>query len=319
MGSIPAADGMRGEQPAAEAVDRRDPGGAELVDGPLEAHPRVGVGCGDPAAGELGTDPLAELGAGAVGEGKGDHLLWPDSLVLDQVAVAVDEDPRLAGAGSRLEQDSRCPGPDRGALLGSRFADQRHSSGCSSSSRRSGTTPRSRRQIGAKPQCRGHSPSSGFRSICPARIRPTASVAVVRASSRQASNSARSSRSVPTRLESGQHRVGLGAGQAAGPGILGSAQRLVEASRGVDSPEVTEGEQVERQLQLGVGRELRARRPLDRDLVVVDEPDAPGFVDVDPVDPSLQRPAAEVEAGLAVLPLAERRLQQLRRQQDRIA
>ncbi len=70
------------------------------------------------AARQLGADPRAHLGGGALGEGEGEDAVDPDAVLDDRVAVAVDQHGRLAGAGAGLEEGVAVAGRDRGGLLG---------------------------------------------------------------------------------------------------------------------------------------------------------------------------------------------------------
>ena len=143
-GSIPTATGWRGEQPVAEAVDRRHPGAAE----PRQELARHARSRPRPSP-DLGADPLAQLRRRLVGEGEGEHLVRRHPLLADQPAVAVDHDARLAGAGSGLDQ--------HGPRLRPRSPPSAPASACARSlarpPRRPGSTgARSRRQMQANSQ-----------------------------------------------------------------------------------------------------------------------------------------------------------------------
>jgi len=114
-GVDPDRDRVRGEQPVAEAVDRRHPGAAQprqQLAGALRA-------LGGPPL-ELGADPLAQLRGGLVGEGEGEDRVGRDALVADQPAVALDHHPGLAGAGPGLDHRLGGARLDRRQLLGGR-------------------------------------------------------------------------------------------------------------------------------------------------------------------------------------------------------
>ena len=120
---MPGRGRMGGEQAPAEAVDRRHPGALGLAPGAVEPRRLVGLaalaGVGRPA-GELAADPGPQLGRGALGEREREQRVDPGAVELDRVAVAADEDPRLAGAGAGLAEDVAVAGVDRGLLLGRR-------------------------------------------------------------------------------------------------------------------------------------------------------------------------------------------------------
>ncbi len=137
---------IAGEQPAAEAVDRRDRGALEGDQYPLEA---VGGGLVAglerfaSAVGERRADPLAELARGALGEREGEDrgggvVLAAFDQVADRGAVAVGEHARLPGPGPGREQDVAITGVDRAPLLGRRLAGT-HSAPSSSRSGSSGS------------------------------------------------------------------------------------------------------------------------------------------------------------------------------------
>ena len=99
-----------GEEPAAEAVNRRDPGAVEVT-------------------GEIGTveleqaraDPGAQLAGGAVGVGDHEQRVDVEAVVDDRAGESLDEDGRLAGAGARGDE-RRAACLDRGLLLRVRAA-----------------------------------------------------------------------------------------------------------------------------------------------------------------------------------------------------
>src|SRR5436190_23617038 len=62
-------------------------------------------------------DAAAELGRGALGEGEGEDPLDTDAVVDDRGAVALDEHPRLAAAGTGLAEDVAIARLDRATLL----------------------------------------------------------------------------------------------------------------------------------------------------------------------------------------------------------
>ncbi len=116
----PRRDGVRGEQPPAEAVDRGDrsrlPGARRRLQ-PRAAGDVVGI---RGAARQLDANPPPHLGRGLLGEREGEDPLRLDPVVVDGLAVALDEHPGLAGAGTGLEEDVAVAIADRGRLLGRR-------------------------------------------------------------------------------------------------------------------------------------------------------------------------------------------------------
>jgi hypothetical protein len=57
-------------------------------------------------------DPLPQLARGAIREGDGEDLPWPDALHADQVRHAMREDPGLAAAGAREDEQRPLGGGD---------------------------------------------------------------------------------------------------------------------------------------------------------------------------------------------------------------
>ena len=154
-GVDPDRDRVRGEQPVAEAVDRRHPGAAERRRAARAPAPSRAAARRSSSR----ADPLAQLGGGLVGEGEGEDRVGRDALVADEAAVAVDQDAGLAGAGAGLDQDvaaARPRSPRACSAVGASRSLTAPSSSSSSSARRAGA--RSRRQIGAKSQKAGQTP-----------------------------------------------------------------------------------------------------------------------------------------------------------------
>src|SRR5204862_6370411 len=86
-----------------------------------------------PAA-QLVADALAKLRRRLVGEGEGEDRVDAQLVAEDEIAVAVDEDPGLAAAGSRLQQDVAAAYLDRLSLFAGGLANRAHESSSSSSS-----------------------------------------------------------------------------------------------------------------------------------------------------------------------------------------
>ena len=146
----PGGQRHRGEQPAAEGMDGRDPGSLRVprpqgqLRGSLVVAPFLGQ---RRAAHQLGADPGTQLSGGALGEGEGEDRFGADAVLGDRVAVAADKHGRLAGAGARLEEDVAVAGGDGTCLL-RRWIGRTRLHVASSSSASSGRTARSWRQIG---------------------------------------------------------------------------------------------------------------------------------------------------------------------------
>ena len=105
---------MRGEQAAAEGVDRQSPRRARWPARPAAARrraPRRRPRASARAPGDqLAPDPGAHLGGGALGEGEGEDPVDLDAVVGDRGAVAVDEHRRLAACRRRPRGRRRARG-----------------------------------------------------------------------------------------------------------------------------------------------------------------------------------------------------------------
>ena len=141
--------GVGGEQPAAEPVDRRDPGPVGRLERLAQGLQPVSLGFADPD-GELIANPPSKLVRGALGEGEGENPLDPAVRVERGGAEAVDEHARLPGPGAGAEEDVAIAALDRRSLLAGALGA--HSSSPSSDQGSSSGSPRSRRQIGWKEQ-----------------------------------------------------------------------------------------------------------------------------------------------------------------------
>ncbi len=109
------------EQPAAEAVDRGHPGSLAVPGGPcdLRGALRIPGLRGRPRpVGQLAADPFPKLAGGALGEREGQDRVHGDAVLRHGVAVALDEDARLARAGASLREHVAGPRVDRRHLLG---------------------------------------------------------------------------------------------------------------------------------------------------------------------------------------------------------
>src|SRR5581483_11018570 len=89
----PDGEWMRAQQPRAEAVDRRDPGAVELLR-------QVGAS----ARAELGADAGAQLGGCLSRIGDHEHRLHVEPFVADSAHEPLDENTRLAGAGTGRDE-----------------------------------------------------------------------------------------------------------------------------------------------------------------------------------------------------------------------
>ncbi len=110
-------DGVRGEEPSAEAVDGRDRRGLAGPCRLLQARLPGGVGRGRRARSELDPDAPPHLRGRLLGEREGEDPLGLDAVGVDRLAVALDEDAGLAGAGAGLEEDVAVAVVDRRPLL----------------------------------------------------------------------------------------------------------------------------------------------------------------------------------------------------------
>ncbi len=99
---------VRGQEPAAEAVDRRDPGAVEVAReiGPLELE-------------QAGSDPRPQLAGGAVGVGDDEQGVDVEAVDDHGAGEALHEDGRLAGACAGGDE-RRSARVDRCLLLGVR-------------------------------------------------------------------------------------------------------------------------------------------------------------------------------------------------------
>ena len=97
---------VRRQEPAAEAVNRRDPGAVEVAReiGPLELE-------------QARADPRAELAGGTVGVGDHEQRVDVEAVVDHRAGEPLDEHGRLAGAGAGRDE-GRAAGVDRRLLLG---------------------------------------------------------------------------------------------------------------------------------------------------------------------------------------------------------
>src|SRR4051794_21586529 len=108
---------MCGEEPAAEAVDRRDPGSLALagragdVPGPLHVASLCGF---VRALHQAATNALSQLAGGPLGKRERQDALRAHVVLGDAVAIALHEDAGLAGPGSGLGEDVPLAGADRG-------------------------------------------------------------------------------------------------------------------------------------------------------------------------------------------------------------
>jgi hypothetical protein len=134
-----------GQQPPAEAVNRRDPGALARLGRLQQRHALLAPGLSGPA-GELLADAASELVGGALGEGEREDPLDSRIRIQRRRAETVHQDRRLASPRSGAQEDVAVAAVHRLALLGRALA---HSSSSSDAGSSSGT-PRSRRQIGWK-------------------------------------------------------------------------------------------------------------------------------------------------------------------------
>ena len=101
----PGLDGVLGQQPLGEAVQRPDGGAVELVE--RRGHPPRHVVAGRRLrlqVVEAAADPVAQLGRGLLGERDGGHVLEPCPTRGDQLDDAVDQGARLSRPGRRLHE-----------------------------------------------------------------------------------------------------------------------------------------------------------------------------------------------------------------------
>ena len=147
---------IRAQQPAAEAVDRRDPRAVELAREVVAA-----------ALGERRANPRPQLARGAPRVRDDEDRVDVEAAIEDRAHDALDEHRRLAGAGAGGDEHL-ARRLDRGALL---------------LVQRVLAHARSTRHIGQRSHHAGHSPSRGSWLTSPSRIRPATAAAVARADS----------------------------------------------------------------------------------------------------------------------------------------
>ena len=112
---------MGGEQAPAEPVDGRDPGPLALSRGAGDL-PRpfglAGVEGGARGGDEPAPNPLPKLARRPLGEREGEDRVGPDAVLGHGFAVALHQDPGLAGARPRLREHVARARLDRRPLLG---------------------------------------------------------------------------------------------------------------------------------------------------------------------------------------------------------
>ena len=268
----PRRERMRTQEPAAEAVDGRDPCAVELS--------REVV---TPALVECGSDPAAQLARRLARVRDDEDRLDVDPALAHRSDVALDEHRRLAGAGAGRDEH-RAFGLDRSELLVvERARDSRRSVMLSppGTSARGHTTPGTvALRIVAHvarlntPRVLGGSLTSRL-DLAPERL--FVQVVVLR-----------EPREVVARLFP-QHPTGE----------TTAGQRPVDTTERLDADEVAEREDVERDLEAKLAIDVTGGvRALAR-FVVLDDPASAERVDVDPVDlPGEPEIVAELEASL---------------------
>ncbi len=148
------------QEPAAEAVDRRDPG-------TVERQREIG----SVALEEPGADPRSQLSRGALGVRDHEQRIDVEAVVDDRPDEPLHEHGGLSGAGSGSHEDGAA-GIDRRPLLGAR----------------GGSHGRSFRHIRQRSHQGGQVPPWGSCLTSPSRIRSTSATAPARASLTASSN-----------------------------------------------------------------------------------------------------------------------------------
>ena len=156
----PDRERMRTKQPAAEPVDRRDPG-------PVELAGEVGP----PALEQRGADACAKLSGGLTGVGDDEHRLDIEAFVAHGADEALDEHRGLARPGAGRDEDLAAGLDGRGLLL---------------------VHWRATRHIVQRSHQVGHSPPLGSCATSPVRIRRAAPSPCSRAASTCPQNSSSS-------------------------------------------------------------------------------------------------------------------------------
>ena len=157
-----------GQEPAAEAVDRRDPGAVEVAREirTLELEqPRP--------------DPRAKLPGGAIGVGDHEQRVDVEPVVDHRAGEPLDENGRLPRARPGRDE-GRAAGVDRRLLLRVRGSDPERG--------KSLAHGRSLRQMRQRSHQAGHSPPRGSWITSPSRMRSARTTADARACSISASN-----------------------------------------------------------------------------------------------------------------------------------
>ena len=142
----PGLEGMRPQEPVAEAVDRRDPPAVEI------AREVVALDLDEPLA-----DPRSQLAGGALGVRDDEDVVDAEPALTDSLDEPLDEHRRLPRAGSGRDEDDARLVDRRDLLIGRR-------------------RPHARRtlHIVQREHQRGHSPLRGSVRTSPACTRSTA-------------------------------------------------------------------------------------------------------------------------------------------------
>ena len=162
----PGRERVRLQQPVAEAVDGRDPGGVEVT------REVVTVELEQPLA-----DPAAQLAGRALGVRDHEQRVDVEAALADRLAEALDDHGRLAGPGARRDEDDALL-LDRPELLAVRSFDRAHE--------------RLTRQVGQSSHHVGQEPPRGSCRTSPSRIRSTTPTACSRARSMPPQNASSS-------------------------------------------------------------------------------------------------------------------------------
>src|SRR5215218_39805 len=103
---------MGRQQPAAEPVDRADPGALRVAGEPPQLPRALGVVLGVRPSGKLAANPGAKLARRLLGEREGEDALDARAVLGHCVAIALYEHARLAGPRPRDEEYVAVAGRD---------------------------------------------------------------------------------------------------------------------------------------------------------------------------------------------------------------